>query len=156
MPFCGHALELLHPHINMQKQSPHCLAAVLTLCCRLQKIARAIYSNPPLHGALLVSTILNDEKLKQQWYKVCAVAACSRCAWHSSCWALRALRAAVIGCLLRACSKLARIRVHYQKQQWHIMGAAACLRCCCWSCWGFCTFFRCLAKIHSWRGCTLR
>ena len=55
--------------------SPRCLAAVLTVFIwLLQKIARAIYSNPPLHGALLVSTILNDEKLKQQWFKVCATA----------------------------------------------------------------------------------
>lgn len=28
------------------------------------------YSNPPLHGALLVSTILHDAGLKEQWYKV--------------------------------------------------------------------------------------
>lgn len=28
------------------------------------------YSNPPLHGALLVSTILHDADLKEQWYKV--------------------------------------------------------------------------------------
>lgn len=28
------------------------------------------YSNPPLHGALLVSQILHDKDLKQQWYKV--------------------------------------------------------------------------------------
>eukprot|EP00891_Asterochloris_glomerata_P005255 jgi/Astpho2/5255/Aster-04825 len=47
-------------------------AAESQVKCRLQKIARAIYSNPPLHGALLVSTILNDEKLKQQWYKASA------------------------------------------------------------------------------------
>ena len=29
-----------------------------------------MYSNPPLHGALLVSEILKDSELKQQWYKV--------------------------------------------------------------------------------------
>ena len=29
-----------------------------------------MYSNPPLHGALLVSQILKDNNLKQQWYKV--------------------------------------------------------------------------------------
>lgn len=28
------------------------------------------YSNPPLHGALLVATILHDADLKEQWYKV--------------------------------------------------------------------------------------
>lgn len=36
----------------------------------MQAIARPMYSNPPLHGALLVSQILKDPKLKQQWYKV--------------------------------------------------------------------------------------
>lgn len=36
---------------------------------QVKAIARAMYSNPPLHGALLVSTILGDDKLKQQWYK---------------------------------------------------------------------------------------
>lgn len=39
-------------------------------CCASQAIARPMYSNPPLHGALLVSTILKDNELKQQWYKV--------------------------------------------------------------------------------------
>jgi aspartate/tyrosine/aromatic aminotransferase len=36
----------------------------------MQAIARPMYSNPPLHGALLVSQILKDAELKQQWYKV--------------------------------------------------------------------------------------
>ena len=36
----------------------------------VQAIARPMYSNPPLHGALLVSQILKDNQLKQQWYKV--------------------------------------------------------------------------------------
>jgi aspartate aminotransferase len=31
-------------------------------------IARAMYSNPPLHGALIASTILGDPELKKQWY----------------------------------------------------------------------------------------
>lgn len=34
---------------------------------QLKIIARAIYSNPPLHGARIVSTILNDPALKKQW-----------------------------------------------------------------------------------------
>jgi aspartate/tyrosine/aromatic aminotransferase len=48
--------------------------------CRLQEaskvesqmklIARPMYSNPPLHGALLVSKILHDADLKQTWYQV--------------------------------------------------------------------------------------
>jgi aspartate aminotransferase len=27
-----------------------------------------MYSSPPLHGAVLVHTILSDDRLKQQWY----------------------------------------------------------------------------------------
>jgi aspartate aminotransferase len=34
---------------------------------QLKIIARAIYSNPPLHGARIVSTILNDPTLNAQW-----------------------------------------------------------------------------------------
>jgi len=30
-------------------------------------IARAIYSNPPVHGARIVSTVLSDPALKQKW-----------------------------------------------------------------------------------------
>lgn len=41
----------------------------------MQAIARPMYSNPPLHGALLVSQILKDPELKQQWYKVSCVSA---------------------------------------------------------------------------------
>lgn len=36
---------------------------------QLQLIARPMYSNPPVHGALLVSTILGDSDLKAQWHK---------------------------------------------------------------------------------------
>jgi aspartate aminotransferase len=35
----------------------------------MRMIARPMYSNPPLHGAALVSTILGDAALKQQWYR---------------------------------------------------------------------------------------
>lgn len=41
---------------------------------QLQQIARPMYSNPPLHGALVVSTILGDPELKSLWLqevKVC-------------------------------------------------------------------------------------
>lgn len=34
----------------------------------MKRIARATYSNPPLHGALLVSTVLGDPQLKDMWY----------------------------------------------------------------------------------------
>lgn len=33
----------------------------------MQAIARPMYSNPPLHGALIVKEILGDEGLKQQY-----------------------------------------------------------------------------------------
>lgn len=35
---------------------------------QLKVIARAMYSNPPMHGALIASTILGDPALKAQWY----------------------------------------------------------------------------------------
>ncbi|BDA42238.1 Aspartate aminotransferase, mitochondrial [Coccomyxa sp. Obi] len=35
---------------------------------QMKAIARPMYSNPPLHGALIVKEILGDEGLKQQWY----------------------------------------------------------------------------------------
>ena len=38
----------------------------MTDCVCLQAIARPMYSNPPLHGALLVKEILGNEALKQQ------------------------------------------------------------------------------------------
>ncbi|MCL7048392.1 hypothetical protein MKW94_005144 [Papaver nudicaule] len=34
---------------------------------QLQQIARPMYSNPPVHGALVVSTILSDPNLKNLW-----------------------------------------------------------------------------------------
>ncbi|KAK6943244.1 Aminotransferase, class I/classII [Dillenia turbinata] len=34
---------------------------------QLQQIARAMYGSPPVHGLLLVSTILTDSKLKRLW-----------------------------------------------------------------------------------------
>ncbi|KAH0448253.1 hypothetical protein IEQ34_022053 [Dendrobium chrysotoxum] len=36
---------------------------------QLQQIARPMYSNPPVHGALLVSVILSDPVLKSLWLK---------------------------------------------------------------------------------------
>lgn len=41
----------------------------------MKLIARPMYSNPPLHGALLVANILQDPGLKQQWYGEVAVMA---------------------------------------------------------------------------------
>ncbi|MCI17798.1 aspartate aminotransferase mitochondrial-like, partial [Trifolium medium] len=34
---------------------------------QLQLIARPMFSNPPLHGALVVSTVLADPELKKLW-----------------------------------------------------------------------------------------
>jgi len=34
---------------------------------QLKILARAIYSNPPIHGARLVSIVLSDPKLRKQW-----------------------------------------------------------------------------------------
>ncbi|XP_015953604.1 aspartate aminotransferase, mitochondrial [Arachis duranensis] len=36
---------------------------------QLQLLARPMYSNPPVHGALIVSTVLGDPKLKNLWLK---------------------------------------------------------------------------------------
>ncbi|XP_030479668.1 aspartate aminotransferase, mitochondrial [Cannabis sativa] len=36
---------------------------------QLQQIARAMYSSPPIHGLLLVSTILGDSDIKSLWIK---------------------------------------------------------------------------------------
>ncbi|PIA33977.1 hypothetical protein AQUCO_03900093v1 [Aquilegia coerulea] len=36
---------------------------------QLQQIARPMYSNPPVHGALIVSTILSSPDLKELWLK---------------------------------------------------------------------------------------
>ncbi|KAK4755449.1 hypothetical protein SAY87_009206 [Trapa incisa] len=36
---------------------------------QLQKIARAMYGSPPVHGVLLVSTILGDQTIKALWTK---------------------------------------------------------------------------------------
>ncbi|KAJ9504960.1 hypothetical protein QJQ45_006388 [Haematococcus lacustris] len=36
---------------------------------QMKQIARPMYSNPPQHGALLVTKVLQDPGLKQQWYQ---------------------------------------------------------------------------------------
>ncbi|KAG6580313.1 Aspartate aminotransferase [Phytophthora cinnamomi] len=38
---------------------------------QLKIIIRPMYSNPPIHGSLIVSTILSDAQLKKQWYSEC-------------------------------------------------------------------------------------
>ncbi len=39
---------------------------------QLKTIIRPMYSNPPLHGARLVSKILSDKSLYNEWYRACA------------------------------------------------------------------------------------
>ena len=41
----------------------------VTVKSQLQQLARPMYSNPPLHGAQIVSTILGDPALKGLWLK---------------------------------------------------------------------------------------
>lgn len=38
---------------------------------QLKILIRPMYSNPPIHGSLIVSTILSDPVLKKQWYAEC-------------------------------------------------------------------------------------
>jgi hypothetical protein len=45
-----------------------------------QAIARAMYSNPPLHGALLVQHVFDDPDLQALWYKVPSLKPIG-CAW---------------------------------------------------------------------------
>lgn len=41
----------------------------VTAFSQVKSIARVIYSNPPAHGAAVVTTILNDPTLKAEWLK---------------------------------------------------------------------------------------
>ena len=45
----------------------------------MKNIARPMYSNPPLHGALLVTKILQDPALKNLWYDVSNLTGCRVC-----------------------------------------------------------------------------
>ena len=38
---------------------------------QIKLIVRAMYSNPPLHGARIVAEVLSDPELKAEWYKEC-------------------------------------------------------------------------------------
>lgn len=38
---------------------------------QLKLVVRAMYSNPPIHGARIVARVLSDPKLKDQWYQEC-------------------------------------------------------------------------------------
>lgn len=50
---------------------------------QLQQIARAIYSNPPVHGVLLVSKILSDPQTKALWFKEVKVVYILSCLFSS-------------------------------------------------------------------------
>jgi len=41
------------------------------LLSQLKILIRPTYSNPPIHGARIVATVLNDDKLNPQWYAEC-------------------------------------------------------------------------------------
>jgi len=45
-------------------QSPLVMSKALS---QIEKVIRTLYSNPPNHGAQIVSTILNDHNFKQEW-----------------------------------------------------------------------------------------
>jgi len=42
-------------------------AAAEAVLSQIKKIIRAMYSNPPAHGAAIVATVLNDPELRRQW-----------------------------------------------------------------------------------------
>lgn len=41
--------------------------AILTTKSQLTLIVRAMYSNPPSHGARIVATVLNNPELFEEW-----------------------------------------------------------------------------------------
>jgi len=43
--------------------------AITRVSSQIKHIIRGIYSNPPIHGARIVTTILQNETLKQEWLK---------------------------------------------------------------------------------------
>jgi aspartate/tyrosine/aromatic aminotransferase len=40
------------------------------LYSQFRREARAMYSNPPAHGAQIIAKVLNNPKLFSQWYKL--------------------------------------------------------------------------------------
>lgn len=73
----GHAMALGQSYaknMGLYGQRLGCLSVVcanedeaLRVESNLKRIGRASYSNPPMHGALLASAILNDDNLRNQW-----------------------------------------------------------------------------------------
>ncbi|KAJ4829528.1 L-asparaginase 1 [Turnera subulata] len=62
MGLYGHRVGCLSILCNDKKQA-------IAVRSQLQNIARAMYSSPPVHGILLVSTILSDPNMKALWTK---------------------------------------------------------------------------------------
>ncbi|KAA0050410.1 aspartate aminotransferase [Cucumis melo var. makuwa] len=60
MGLYGHRVGCLSVLAKDQKQA-------MIVRSQLQRLARAMYSSPPIHGVLLVSTILSDPLLKAEW-----------------------------------------------------------------------------------------
>ncbi|GMH12630.1 hypothetical protein Nepgr_014471 [Nepenthes gracilis] len=75
----GHAIGIAQSfakNMGLYGQRVGCLSLVcedekraVAVKSQLQQLARPMYSNPPVHGALLVSIILSDPHLKNLWLK---------------------------------------------------------------------------------------
>jgi len=60
MGLYGERIGALHVVCGNDKQA----AAVLS---QLKVIIRGMYSSPPIHGAMIVATVLNDSQLFEEW-----------------------------------------------------------------------------------------
>ncbi|XP_050213315.1 aspartate aminotransferase, mitochondrial-like [Mercurialis annua] len=60
MGLYGHRVGCLSILCNNRKEA-------VAIKSQLQNIARAMYSSPPVHGILLVSTVLSDPDIKELW-----------------------------------------------------------------------------------------
>ncbi|KAH9791387.1 Aspartate aminotransferase [Citrus sinensis] len=80
----GHLLGLAQSYaknMGLYGQRVGCLSVLcedekqaVAVKSQLQQLARPMYSNPPVHGALIVSTILGDAELKKLWLKEVQIA----------------------------------------------------------------------------------
>ncbi|KAJ8753449.1 hypothetical protein K2173_019848 [Erythroxylum novogranatense] len=75
----GHQIGIAQSYaknMGLYGQRVGCLSVVcedekqaIAVKSQLQQLARPMYSNPPVHGALIVSSILGDPDLKKLWLK---------------------------------------------------------------------------------------
>lgn len=73
--YCKSVVSVISKHFIVSDQCFFLLFSVLcadndqavAVRSQFQQIVRALYSSPPVHGILLVSTILNDPELKKLW-----------------------------------------------------------------------------------------